>query len=243
MMPASSPRSAAQASRREQQSIGEVITGLRSEFPELTVSKIRFLEGQGLIEPQRSASGYRLFSEEDIKRITFILREQRDNYLPLKVIKSRLAAWDRGDDPPDVTSSGPAPETYFASSGISMTVEELGKAAGLSSRHLKELIDHGVLTPMELPDGTRVFRDEDLATAQAARRLIRQGLEGRHLRAIRLAADREVELLHQLVAPLLRHRNPDNRRRAGEILADTAHAGAQLGESIVRSRIRRLLER
>ena len=124
-----------------------------------------------------------------------------------------------------------------------MTVEELGKAAGLSSRHLKELMDHGVLTPMELPDGTSVFRDEDLATAQAARRLIRQGLEGRHLRAIRLAADREVELLQQLVAPLLRHRNPDNRRRAGEILADTAHAGAQLGESIVRSRIRRLLER
>ena len=227
----------------EQQSIGEVITVLRDEFPELSVSKIRFLEGQGLIEPERSASGYRLFSPEDVQRIAFILREQRDNYLPLKVIKSRLASWDRGDEPTDVTSSGPPPESYFASSGLSMTSEELAKAAGLSARHLRELVDHGLLAPEDLPDGTQVFKDDDLAIARSARRLIRQGLEGRHIRAIRLAADREVELLQQLVAPLLRHRNPDNRRRAAEILADTAHAGAQLGEAIVRSRIRRLLER
>ncbi len=124
-----------------------------------------------------------------------------------------------------------------------MTPEELAKAAGLSLRHLRELVDHGLLQPMELPDGDVVYQDDDLAVARAARRLIRQGLEGRHLRAIRLAADREVELLQQLVAPMLRHRNPDNRRRAAEILADTAHAGSQLSEAIVRSRIRRLLER
>lgn len=227
----------------EPQSIGEVITTLRSEFPELSVSKIRFLEGQGLIEPARSASGYRLFSPEDVQRIAFILREQRDHYLPLKVIKSRLASWDRGDEPTDLASSGPPPESYFASSGLSMTPDELCKAAGLSSRHLDELVAHGLLAPQELPNGKTVFKDDDLAIARAARRLIRQGLEGRHLRAIRLAADREVELLHQLVAPLLRHRNPENRRRAAEILADTAHAGAELGEAIVRNRTRRLLER
>lgn len=228
---------------QEQQSIGEVITALRDEFPELSVSKIRFLEGQGLIEPARSASGYRLFSKDDVQRIAFILREQRDNYLPLKVIKSRLASWDRGDDAPDVTASGPPPESYFASSGLSMTSDELAKAAGLSPRHLKELVDHGVLIPMELPDGKQVYKDDDLAIARAARRMIRQGLESRHLRTIRLAADREVELLSQLVAPMLRHRNPDNRRRAAEILAETAHAGSQLSESIIRSRIRRILER
>jgi len=227
----------------EQQSIGEVITALREEFPELSVSKIRFLEGQGLIEPERSASGYRLFSRDDVQRISFILREQRDNYLPLKVIKSRLASWDRGDDPQDVTTSGPPPESYFAASGLSMSPEELAKAAGLSTRHLEELVDHGVLVPMELPDGKQVYKDDDLAIARAARRMIRQGLETRHLRTIRLAADREVELLAQLVAPMLRHRNPDNRRRAAEILAETAHAGSQLSESIIRSRIRRMLER
>ena len=228
----------------ELQSIGEVITILREEFPELSVSKIRFLEGQGLIEPERSASGYRLFSAEDVQRIAFILREQRDNYLPLKVIKSRLASWDRGDEPTDATtSSGPPPESYFAATGISMTPEELAKASGLSARHLKELVDHGLLEPMELPDGSQVYKEDDLAIARAARRLIRQGLEGRHLRTIRLAADREVQLLSQLVAPMLRHRNPENRRRAAEILADTAHAGSQLSESIVRSRIRRMLAR
>ena len=118
----------------EQQSIGEVITVLREEFPELSVSKIRFLEGQGLIEPERSPSGYRLFSQEDVKRIAFILREQRDNYLPLKVIKSRLASWDRGEEPTDVTSSGPPPESYFATAGLSMTPEELMKAAGLQKK-------------------------------------------------------------------------------------------------------------
>ena len=225
------------------QSIGEVITALREEFPELSVSKIRFLEGQGLIEPERSASGYRLFSREDVQRIAFILREQRDNYLPLKVIKSRLASWDRGDEPAEVVSSGPPPETYFGASGLSMTEEELGQAAGLSSRHIAELVEHGLLSPAEMPDGDLLFKDDDLAIARAARRLIRQGLEGRHLRALRVAADREVQLLNQLAAPLLRHRNPDSRRRAAEILADTAHAAAQLSESVVRSRIRRLLER
>lgn len=228
---------------QEQQSIGEVITTLREEFPELSVSKIRFLEGQGLIEPERSASGYRLFSKDDVQRIAFILREQRDNYLPLKVIKSRLASWDRGDEPPDVTVSGPPPEAYFAASGLSMSPEELAKAAGLSPRHLNELVEHGVLIPMELPDGKQIYKDDDLAVARAARRMIRQGLETRHLRTIRLAADREVELFSQLVAPMLRHRNPDNRRRAAEILAETAHAGSQLSESIIRSRIRRILER
>jgi len=227
----------------ELRSIGEVINSLRNEFPELSVSKIRFLEGQGLIEPDRSAAGYRLFSPEDVQRIEFILREQRDRFLPLKVIKSRLAAWDRGDSPPDAGSSGPPPESYFAASGVSMTVDELATSAGLSSRHLDELVNHGLLRPMEMPDGSMVYRDDDLAIARAARRLIQQGLEGRHLRVIRLAADREVDLLQQLVAPMLRHRNPENRRRAAEILADTAHAGAQLGESIVRSRIRRILER
>jgi len=227
----------------DQQSIGEVITTLRGEFPELSVSKIRFLEGQGLIEPERSASGYRLFSHEDVQRIAFILREQRDNYLPLKVIKSRLASWDRGDDPPDVTASGPPPEAYFSASGLSMSPEELAKAAGLSSRHLTELVEFGVLVPLQLPDGKEVYKDDDLAIARAAARLLRQGLESRHVRTIRLAADREVELLSQLVAPMLRHRNPDNRRRAAEILAETAHAGAQLSESLVRARIRRLLER
>jgi DNA-binding transcriptional MerR regulator len=223
-------------------SIGEVINRLRDEFPDLTVSKVRFLEGQGLIDPDRSASGYRMFGEEDVNRIQYILREQRDHFLPLKVIKSKLTAWERGEEPTTAPQSGPPPESYFGGSGVSMTKEELARSSGLSRRQINEFVDQGVLAPMPLPGGKEVFRDDDLAIARAGYRLLSRGLETRHVRALRLAADRETDLLAQLVAPLLRHRNPDNRRRAAEILADTAQAGSELQEGIVRSRLRRLLE-
>jgi DNA-binding transcriptional MerR regulator len=222
--------------------IGEVITLLRGEFPELSVSKLRFLEGQGLIEPERSEAGYRMFSNEDVRRIRFILREQRDHYLPLKVIKSKLTAWERGEEPAAPPDSGPPPETYFAASGVSLTADELGRSSGLSKAEIEELVAQEVLAPMVLDGGTAVFRDEDLSIARAAHRLMGRGLEGRHLRTLRLAVDRESELLRQLVAPLLRHRNPENRRRAAEILADGAQAASRLQEEMVKSRIRRLLE-
>ena len=227
---------------RTTRSIGEVINSLRQEFPELTVSKIRFLETQGLVEPQRSPSGYRMFSEDDLNRIQYILREQRDHFLPLKVIKSKLTAWERGEEVAARPESGPPPETYFSGSGVSLTTEELSRSSGLSRKQIAELVDQDVFEPMKLPGGKLVFRDDDLTIARAGYRLLSRGLEGRHVRALRLAADRETDLLSQLVVPLLRHRNPDNRRRAAEILADCAQAGAQLQEGIVRSRLRRLLE-
>ncbi len=224
-------------------SIGEVINLLKPEFPEITVSKIRFLESRGLIEPQRSASGYRIFTEDDVRRIEYILREQRDHYLPLKVIKSKLVAWEHGEESPVPPESGPPPEAYFASSGVSLTPRELMRSSGLSAEQLDALVDQGVLEPFELPDGSAVFRDDDLVIAKAAHRLLTRGLEVRHLRTIRLAADRQTDLLGQLAAPLLRHRNPDNRRKAAEILADCAEAATQLEEALVRGRLRRLLER
>ena len=223
-------------------SIGQVISSLQGEFPDLTVSKVRFLESQGLIEPQRSASGYRMFTEDDVHRIEYILREQRDHFLPLKVIKSKLTAWEQGEEPTPVVESGPPPETYFASTGVSMTAEELRRSSGLTRRQVAELVDQDVLVPLELDDGSSAFRDEDLVIARAASRLIAQGFEGRHLRTLRLAADRESDLLLQLVSPLLRHRNPDSRRKAAEILADCAQAGGQLQEAIVRARLKRALE-
>jgi DNA-binding transcriptional MerR regulator len=223
-------------------SIGEVIAILRNEFPEVTVSKVRFLEGQGLIAPSRSPSGYRIFMRDDLNRLQFILREQRDHFLPLKVIKSKLTAWERGEDAPHRTEAGPPPESYFAVGAVSMTPEELSRASGLSERQLEAIVDQGLLAPMELPDGTLVFRDEDLTIAKAASRLLGEGLEPRHLRAIRLAAEREVELLHSLVSPFLRHKNPDNRRRAAETLANCAQAGSQLQEAMVRMRLAKLLE-
>lgn len=227
---------------RQTRSIGEVINNLRPEFPELTVSKVRFLEAQGLITPTRSPSGYRMFSDDDVDRLRFVLSEQRDHFLPLKVIKSKLTSWDRGEEMTTPRDSGPAPEAYFGSEGVSMAMDELGRASGLTREQIDELIAQGVLTPLELADGRLVFRDEDLAIARAAYRLYSRGFEGRHIRSLRLAADREVDLLSQLVTPLLRHRKPKNRRVAAEVLADGATAGAKLQENLVRARLRRLLE-
>ena len=233
---------AAPISRRQTQSIGEVINGLRSEFPDLTVSKVRFLEAQGLVTPGRSPSGYRMFTDDDVDRLRYVLSEQRDHFLPLKVIKSKLTSWDRGDQMDTPRDSGPAPEVYFGGAGVSLGVEELCRASGLTRDQIDELIAQKVLTPLDLPDRRMVFRDDDLAIARSAYRLYARGFEGRHIRSLRLAADREVDLLAQLVSPLLRHRNPKNRRRAAEVLADGANAGAQLQENLVRSRLRKLLE-
>ena len=223
--------------------IGEVINLLKPDYPDVTVSKLRFLEGQGLVQPQRSASGYRIFTDDDVRRVEYVLKEQRDHFLPLKVIKSKLTAWEHGEESPVVAESGPPPEAYFSSSGTSLTPQELMRASGLSEQQLDGLVEQGILEPIDLPDGAELFRDDDLTIARAAHRLLSRGLEVRHLRTIRLAADRQSDLIGQLVAPMLRHRNPENRRRSAEVAADVSQAAAQLQESIVRGRLRRLLER
>ncbi len=228
--------------RQRTHTIGEVINLLRTEFPDITVSKIRFLESKGLIHPDRSASGYRMFDDDDIQRIQYVLTEQRDHFLPLKVIKSKLAAWEKGDVSPVAPDHGPPPEAYFSSSGVSLSASEISRSSGLSRSQLEAVIDVGLIEPSELPDGSQIFTDADLQIARAAHRLLARGLEPRHLRGIRLAADRQTDLLGQLVAPLLRHRNPDNQRRSAEILADTANASALAQETMVRSRLRKLLE-
>ncbi len=221
--------------------IGEVINNLRPEFPEITVSKVRFLETKGMVKPRRSKSGYREFTPEDVSRIRYILQQQRDHFLPLKVIKSKLNAWERGEVPADAPS-GPPPGTYFAVSPTEMNREELSRAAGLSSADLALLIENHVIQPHSGPGASEVFGGDDLSVAQAAARLLRNGLEARHLRTLRLGAERSSELLHQLTVPLLRHGNPDTRRRAAEVLADCAQAVGELQQAIVRSTLAGYLE-
>ena len=206
------------------------------------MSKIRFLESKGLVRPDRSASGYRMFTDDDVQRIHYVLSEQRDHYLPLKVIKSKLSAWEHGDESPVAPESGPPPEAYFSTSGVSLTASEISRSSGLSRDQLAAVVEEGLLIPNELPDGTQMFTDWDLQTARGIHRLLSRGLEARHLRPLRLSAERQADLLGQLVAPLLRHRNPDNQRKSTEILADTAQASAQVQETMVRSRLRKLLE-
>jgi DNA-binding transcriptional MerR regulator len=222
--------------------IGEVINLLRGDFPDVTVSKLRFLESKGLVTPQRSSSGYRVFTEDDVRRIRFVLSEQRDHYLPLKVIKSKLTAWEHGEESPISPEKGAPPEAYFATSGVSLSTSEVMRSSGLSEEQLQAIVHEGLVSPVTLPDGTATFTDADLMIARAAHRLLTRGLEVRHLRGIRLSAERQTDLLGQLVAPMLRHRNPDNQRRSEEILADTSQASAIIQETMIRSRLRKLLE-
>ncbi len=222
--------------------IGEVINLLRDDFPDVSVSKLRFLESKGLVNPERSSSGYRIFTDDDVRRVRYVLAEQRDHYLPLKVIKSKLTAWEHGEESPVAPDKGAPPEAYFASSGVSLTAAEIKRSSGLSDDQLSAIVKEGLLEPTELPDGALTFTDADLAIARAAHRLLTRGLEVRHLRGIRLATERLTDLLGQLAAPMLRHRNPDNQRKSEELLADTSQAAAIIQETMVRSRLRKLLE-
>ncbi len=193
-------------------SIGEVINLLREDFPDVSVSKIRFLESQGLIDPGRSSSGYRQFGPDDIARLRFILAQQRDHFLPLKVIKSKLTLWERGEEDEVVGSSSPTP---LDESGEPLDREGLIKRSGLTEEELQQLVEVGLIRP--IPDST-VFPPEAGIVGAEAKRLMDHGLEPRHLRSIRLSVDRESDLLTQLVIPLLRSSNAESRARAKDIL-------------------------
>lgn len=230
-------------------SIGAVLEALRPEFPDVTLSKIRFLESEGLVYPQRTASGYRRFSAEDVSRLRFVLAAQRDRYLPLKVIKEQLDAIDSGGSPGGVTTvrrldtaqhrGGPADglpnAADFAVGGeIRMTREQLLADGGITAATLVELEQHGLVRP-----GAAGFYDNDaVLVARTVRKLIEFGLQPRHLRAFRAAADREVGLLSQLAAPLSMHRDPDARQRADEVIRELAALCVRLHALLVKAGLR-----
>lgn len=205
----------------ESYSIGEVINLLRDDFPDVSVSKIRFLESQGLIDPDRSDSGYRQFGDNDVARLRFILRQQRDHFLPLKVIKSKLTLWERGEE--GSRGGGPGPRG-LDEEGQPLDREDLLKRSNLTGKQLDDLVEVGLIRPVA---GSDVYPAEAGVVALEARRLLDLGLEPRHLRSIRLSADREVDLLSHMVAPLLKAKNAEARTRARDLLetcSDSVHA-------------------
>ncbi|MEU9342431.1 MerR family transcriptional regulator [Streptomyces sp. NPDC048278] len=196
-------------------SIGTVLNVLRDEFPEVTISKIRFLESEGLIEPRRTPSGYRKFSAGDVERLGHVLRMQRDHYLPLKVIREYLEAMERGEAVQlpvlgrqrDGEALPLAPE---APTVARIGRDELLAAADIDESRLAEWESYGLIAPLE--DG--VYDAETVTVASLVAELGRFGIEPRHLRAMKAAADREAGLVDQVVAPLKRHRNPQTRAHA-----------------------------
>ena len=213
-------------------SIGEVINLLRDDFPDVSVSKIRFLESQGLIDPDRSTSGYRQFDGEDVARLRFILQQQRDHFLPLKVIKSKLTLWERGEEAYEAEE---ATSSQLDASGEPIEMSDLAKRSDLSEEQLNELIDVGLIKPMP---GSTVFPPEAGIVATEARRLMEHGLEPRHLRSIRYAAEREIDLLTQLVAPLLKATNAEARTTAKDTLESCSHSVRAIHRSLLAIELR-----
>ncbi|MFD8982365.1 MerR family transcriptional regulator [Streptomyces sp. NPDC059564] len=225
-------------------SIGTVLTTLRDEFPEVTISKIRFLEAEGLVEPVRTPSGYRKFSTGDVERLGRILRLQRDHYLPLKVIREQLDALDRGEQIriPGPTAHGesvdPAgPAALYGEVGRERPTvarvdrAELIAAAEVDEVQLVEWESYGLIS--EVPGGG--FDAETVTVARLIADLGRFGLEPRHLRAMKAAADREAGLVEQVVSPLRRHRNPQTRAHAEATMKELAGLSVRLHEALVQT--------
>ena len=279
-------------------SIGEVLSLLKDEFPDITISKIRFLESQGLLDPERTPSGYRKFYEDDVERLRWILRQQREHFLPLKVIKGRLGAERRTDaerpTPPEAarpqavspgaaapsapsapsTAAPPTPPAAVlpapagpppaagvhpanagagaapiarpllsaGPSGVSLTFEELSSASGLSVDWLRELERSGFLTGRAVA-GTTFYDEDALVVANLAAGFARFGIEARHLRMYKNAAEREAGLFEQIVTPLLKQRNPEARRQALETLESLAQLGQNLRAAMLRQAVKGLTSR
>ncbi|OIK06582.1 MerR family transcriptional regulator [Streptomyces monashensis] len=217
-------------------SIGTVLNALRDEFPEVTISKIRFLESEGLIEPQRTPSGYRKFSARDVERLAHVLRMQRDHYLPLKVIREHLDAMERGEAVPLPVVGRQRTSEECQERSAAPTVARVGRAellaaADIGEGELQEWESYGLIAP--LADGA--YDAEAVTVAALVAELGRFGIEPRHLRVMKGAADREAGLVDQVVAPLKRHRNPQTRALAEARTKELAALTVKLHAALVKS--------
>jgi DNA-binding transcriptional MerR regulator len=230
-------------------SIGAVLDLLRGDFPDVTISKIRFLEAEGLITPERTASGYRRFTAYDCARLRFVLTAQRDQYLPLKVIKAQLDAQLDGELPQTGSGYGvPRLVSVDSQSGgafdesatqVRLRREDLLARSGIDAGLLTELIKAGVIKP-----GTAGFFDEhSVVIAQCARALTEYGVEPRHLRAFRSAADRQSDLIAQIAGPVVKAGKAGARDRADDLAREVAALAITLHTSLIKSAVRDVLDR
>jgi len=278
-------------SERSHLSIGEVLNLLQADFPDVTISKIRFLESQGLLDPERTPSGYRKFYDGDIERLRWILRQQRENFLPLKVIKDRLASGEvdfavdlsvdepatapgsvgpdpvppvRGAPDPALLQEAPTPRVPRATpttppaaartprpqpaplleageASMSMTIEELVAATGLTARDIGDLERFGMITSRSL-GSTTYYDDDAVLVAQLAASFRSHGVEARHLRMYRVAAEREAGVFEQLLTPLARKRTPSARRESAELVNELAALGDGLRSAMLRQLLREYVD-
>ena len=221
-------------------SIGEVLAHLRTEFPDTTISKLRFLEAEGLVDPQRTPAGYRKYSWQDVNRLRFVLTAQRDQYLPLRVIREQLAALaDEAAAPQRPSLVAVGDQRAVDPADNRMNREDLIARTGVGDGLLVEIEQAGLVEsrPPGWYDADAVIIVESIVG------LIRHGLELRHLRAIRTGADREVGLFTQLLAPVVRQHDPAARARAAETARELQALSQRLHAALVRAGLRGTLGR
>jgi len=212
--------------------IGTVCRRLKPEFADISISKIRYLEDQGLLTPKRTQGGYRLFGEDDVERLETILRLQRDECLPLRVIREELAAGAGKERRKRRTSA-------LGEQEDGVDLDGLCERAGIAPARARELEEYGLLEP-RVESGQRIYSETDGDIAEACETLARFGIAPRHLRAFRTSADRQAGLLEALVAPAIRSRNPERRRAGMEDLQALAESAHELSQLLFTRNVRRL---
>ena len=229
-------------------SIGEVLNKLRGDFADITISKIRFLESEGLIDPQRTPSGYRKFTSTDLDRLRYVLLAQRDQYLPLRVIKENLDAIDRGLQPSATGGAAAprpqlglatvdgefAPSSFGDTNDLRLSREELLKSSGINDDQLTELESFGLITVRG-----RHYDADALAIAQAVSEMSAFGIEPRHMRSFKSAADREIGLIEQVITPFTRQKSTEAKARAEEVQKEIASLSVRLHAALVRGGLNR----
>jgi DNA-binding transcriptional MerR regulator len=237
--------------------IGAVCKALSQEFPDISISKIRYLEDQKLLAPRRTPGGYRLYSTTDVSRLRTILRLQRDEFLPLRVIRQELAAGRTEDDmpaPATGNSGVPSPETArpgaalrrltfsLQDRGALYSLEDVVDETGADARLVQELEDFGIVhgEPRGGPNGPKYYDETQREIVRAVTELARYGVAGRNLRVFRTSAEREAALLQQILAPALRSRNPERRKEAIEALENLAAVASHLKHLLLVRDLRRI---
>jgi DNA-binding transcriptional MerR regulator len=220
----------AERPRQKAVTIGSVCKALQQEFPDISISKIRYLEDQKLLTPRRTQGGYRLYTQSDVQRLRTILRLQRDEFLPLRVIRQELAGGRAERDVAAPASDGHPMRRALVSTrdaGALYSLEDVVEETGADANLVRELVDYGVIKG-DVRAGARYFDETEREIVRAVSELARYGVAGRNLRVFRSSADREAQLLQSILAPALRSRNPERRREAIEALENLASVTTHL---------------
>ncbi|MHB8780900.1 MAG: transcriptional regulator FtsR [Candidatus Geothermincolia bacterium] len=221
-------------------SIGELLKLLKPEFPELSISKIRFLESEGLVQPQRTPSGYRKFSTEDVQRLRFVLRLQEDKYLPLKVIKAKLKDLDSGRVKASDLAPGRVGESLVGIAGIgevTLRKRDVPQVLEITAAQLEKLEEHGLVCTHEDEEG-EYYEREDVQVLRLAKEFARHGIEPRHLRMYENFAEREASFFEQVILPGLKQKDQEAKRSAIDDLVQLANLSEQLKNTLLRNRLK-----